>query len=475
MEVAPLEATLEHSPADHEEFAALLESSNHEDTSNVDSLVSLVADLDVSCVWKVVRDKIFRHYDTWDLLMDRMVWIRTDSTNDGISSLLEEMNQLLKRFQLMLEECTELPKSAKTRTLDLSGPLQKVLEPLSQHSLKAKNEISAEYQHLFSDRQNEDEHEVKSEQLNDWEEDSEPWPRVEDLKEDLVDAQKEEFEEGVHYVKLGRGDSRRYECTVCNVKVFHFKRLKDHKCRPARSRAQWVRVQVEGEKRFVCATPDCSIGIDACPAERQSWCKTAGVWKHFLDCHATAEDLIYPCDKCEERFPTKTVLTMHRLRAHPKTISCSFCGRGFTEAKSLRCHELRHTGEKPCKCPECDYVCVNKSMLNSHMKRHTRSSCKLSKDALEKAHVCEVCGKTFKTTVGLREHAQAQHGMGMEGEPPRTFLCGQCGKSLKSNSGFRRHLVKVHGVKFTCDQCGKDFSSEQWMHIHRRDVHGVQI
>ena len=29
-----------------------------------------------------------------------------------------------------------------------------------------------------------------------------------------------------------------------------------------------------------------------------------------------------------------------------------------------------HFGAKPLKCPHCNYTCVNKSMLNSHMKSH---------------------------------------------------------------------------------------------------------
>jgi hypothetical protein len=29
------------------------------------------------------------------------------------------------------------------------------------------------------------------------------------------------------------------------------------------------------------------------------------------------------------------------------------------------------TGTKPFKCTHCNYSCVNKSMLNSHMKSHT--------------------------------------------------------------------------------------------------------
>lgn len=264
------------------------------------------------------------------------------------------------------------------------------------------------------------------------------------------------------------GKTYRYECLDCGRIFGQRKRLQNHACQTVRSKALWARATVNGETKFQCSFEGCSVGTEAAEGERLSWSKTTGVWKHFRECHATETDLIYPCKHCHERFPTQTLLTCHQIRTHPTPHTCHLCGKVFREAKSLRSHERRHTGEKPYRCSQCDYACVNKSMLNSHVKKHDKTSLALAKAS----HVCEVCGEGFRTRSLLSEHGQESHGNAVTA---KSYLCGLCGKSLRSNSGFRRHLVKVHGVKFTCEVCGKSFSSEQWMNIHRRDAHGIQI
>ena len=59
-----------------------------------------------------------------------------------------------------------------------------------------------------------------------------------------------------------------------------------------------------------------------------------------------------------------------------KSTSSNFTNKDVTsdvtECKEDWVEHLRnHFGSKPFKCPYCSYTCVNKSMLNSHMKSHT--------------------------------------------------------------------------------------------------------
>merc|ERR1712055_777842 len=50
-----------------------------------------------------------------------------------------------------------------------------------------------------------------------------------------------------------------------------------------------------------------------------------------------------------------------------KAAKCRFCGKTVEYCK-LKNHELIHTGEKPFKCPDCDYRCIQRSNLRIHMR-----------------------------------------------------------------------------------------------------------
>merc|ERR1712080_501053 len=61
-------------------------------------------------------------------------------------------------------------------------------------------------------------------------------------------------------------------------------------------------------------------------------------------------------------------------RAHMKLVhklgrqyTCAYCGK-MVEYCKLKNHELIHTGEKPFKCPDCDYRCIQRSNLRIHMR-----------------------------------------------------------------------------------------------------------
>ena len=263
------------------------------------------------------------------------------------------------------------------------------------------------------------------------------------------------------------------KCSKCLVTFSRKRHLQQHRCHQDWSRAQWATLEINGQKKFVCAFKDCPTGLNAPKSLRQVWSKTSNVWMHFEACHATEKDRIHKCPErsCTESFASKTVLSEHKKRMHPQHLSCRYCLRAFTCAKNLKSHELRHTGEKPFKCLKCEYACVNKSMLNSHMKTHSNEA--KAKQIRTREYICDTCGQVFKTTTKLLEHCNISHNK--EIRLPKSFLCGQCGKSIQTLSGFRRHLMNIHSLKHNCPLCVKSYSSLQWLNIHKRDVHGVHI
>ena len=85
-------------------------------------------------------------------------------------------------------------------------------------------------------------------------------------------------------------------------------------------------------------------------------------------------------------------------------LSVSFlqvCDRGFTQAKSLKFHLRRHTGERP--------------------------------------YSCEKCPMTFRQKDGLKRHTQVKHSDGS-----KSFDCNLCSKSVNSKYALVLHIKRHH-------------------------------
>ena len=64
----------------------------------------------------------------------------------------------------------------------------------------------------------------------------------------------------------------------------------------------------------------------------------------------------------------------------------SMCERGFFSSSSLKEHELAHRGEKPHKCPHCEYASNIRGNVRKHINNiHTK----------EAKYMCKDCGKSF--------------------------------------------------------------------------------
>ncbi|XP_052746343.1 zinc finger protein ZFP2-like [Bicyclus anynana] len=83
----------------------------------------------------------------------------------------------------------------------------------------------------------------------------------------------------------------------------------------------------------------------------------------------------HKCPICDKALATRRCVTRHIKRKHQgvkensRDKICQTCGKGFTSTKSLREHELRHTGERPLSCDICSRTFRQKASLYTHKRR----------------------------------------------------------------------------------------------------------
>ncbi|KAM0737272.1 Protein hunchback [Formica fusca] len=77
------------------------------------------------------------------------------------------------------------------------------------------------------------------------------------------------------------------------------------------------------------------------------------------------------CKQCNFVATTKIEYWEH-MRCHIKGFTCSECSFVTKYKHHMNHHWLSvHDGSKPFKCKKCSYTCVSKSMLTSHLKKHS--------------------------------------------------------------------------------------------------------
>jgi len=244
------------------------------------------------------------------------------------------------------------------------------------------------------------------------------------------------------------------------------KHWQKQRCQSLSGPVLWEEIKdvATGQKRFTCA-------VQGCPDVGKTWKSKVTFQAHMAKKHDDKCIKTVECDECDEKFLSKSLLTNHKLQKHEgdgnkKTFACSLCGRVLNKRQSLIAHERSHTGERPFKCEYCEQRFITKQSLSRHiMNRHAAET------GLPVAvHVCELCGKEFKSKKNLKEH-RYYHADNQDNRQQ----CEICHKVLKQKNSYMKHMVNVHKKGFECDLCQKTIATEDGLKLHKRDQHGVSI
>ncbi|XP_014101803.3 zinc finger protein 25 [Bactrocera oleae] len=183
--------------------------------------------------------------------------------------------------------------------------------------------------------------------------------------------------------------------------------------------------------------------------------------KKLADCDAKTT---YRCDICSSRF-----FAEHRLIAHkrehegliPYPCTREGCSKAFNRRSGLARHLRQHDGHSfqyACDQDGCDKVYKHKPTLVMHQRKYHKLGPEL------KTHVCEICGKVFKTTTMLNDHHYTH-----KDKSERPYACEQpnCMRRFSNKDKLKVHLMRHAGIKnYVCTHCGMRKTTMNELKVH---------
>lgn len=160
----------------------------------------------------------------------------------------------------------------------------------------------------------------------------------------------------------------------------------------------------------------------------------------------------YKCSECEKSFRHRSVLELHmRIHSKDKPYVCKVCGKGFRFGSYLQQHLIIHTGTKPYKCPDCGKDFAFLQNMRTHQKLHQ-----------EKPFRCTSCRKGYSDEAQLQQHMLSHNG-------DKPHKCDQCDKSFGLAYLLRDHMNTHTGERpHRCDECNKTFSWFSSLLVHQK-------
>ncbi|XP_030644359.1 zinc finger protein 516 [Chanos chanos] len=174
--------------------------------------------------------------------------------------------------------------------------------------------------------------------------------------------------------------------------------------------------------------------------------------------------------------------------------TCELCGRNFPFLSSLSQHMRKHTGERPYKCPHCQYRSAQKGSLKAHVRTHKLDGLTQSpadgeevEEEDQEGGVPEAqdgCSSPTESTSACNnvingEETTKRRKKGVKKEKlvsegsKQSFQCSLCRKKLFSQAELEQHMQEIHKV-FNCQLCSFEASQEDQLLAHVEKVHSSE-
>ncbi len=165
-----------------------------------------------------------------------------------------------------------------------------------------------------------------------------------------------------------------------------------------------------------------NVHFEHCQKERPFQCELCGRGfrtKYLLTCHEKTRNRelkAFSCSLCKKRFHFRCDLSRHERTHERAKFICTDCGRSFRSKCALAAHCIKHIGQKPFKCSECQKKYVSAKSRNQHQFAHKA-----------KWFTCTDCGKSYTRKASLMKHVQIRYGSSLKRRDSRRFCCDDCG------------------------------------------------
>lgn len=158
------------------------------------------------------------------------------------------------------------------------------------------------------------------------------------------------------------------------------------------------------------------------------------------------------CSECGKSFRFRSVLELHmRMHSKDKPYQCNDCGKAFRFSSYLQQHLIIHTGKRPHKCPDCGKDFAFLQNMRTHQRLHQ-----------EKPFRCTSCRKGYSSEAQLQQHMLSHNG-------DKPHKCNLCSKSFGLAYLLRDHMNTHTGDRpHSCDECHKSFSWFSSLLVHRK-------
>uniref|UniRef100_A0A4W6BJ33 C2H2-type domain-containing protein n=1 Tax=Lates calcarifer TaxID=8187 RepID=A0A4W6BJ33_LATCA len=159
------------------------------------------------------------------------------------------------------------------------------------------------------------------------------------------------------------------------------------------------------------------------------------------------------CEYCGKVFKDASMLNSH-IKTHTRPFHCDKCEKKYSSRASLKVHRRIHTGETPYLCSHCGRGFRSSYNLGLHVRIHTG----------ERRYRCQICGKA--SIQHLARHMRMHRG-------EKNYLCTECGKAFLSSGELRLHMRLHTGERpHTCKHCGRGFTAKCLLTVHMRQHTG---